>query len=357
MSTSLRIVRSSLRAAWRRQSSRVLVRHAHTRKSLPYPIEGGLGEFLNPKALRTLAVEYQEGLLNRLNEETRGTSHENKSVVQTIIETSWDRSQVIAYNYASEALNNSFFLESLTPSTKDAHESNINADLLRRINRQIGSLTQLKSIVSAHALGMFSSGWVWLVADQSGALGAISTFGTGTLLVRSRHQMGGEDDRIVLGTVLDRFSQKQTSSRPSGEPNVSSPASTSTAPASPTSGVSSSSSPLNPPMHTRSLHTSVTRSQESFPTPAGLLDSVAAYASIGDEPRVSYNRAPQDLDDRLGETLYPLFCVSVHERSWMSGGYGVWGKEEYMKRFWSVLNWKKVSERYMAVAGSFTTMP
>ena len=48
-------------------------RRAHTHRDLPYPIEGGLGRFLPPKALETLA-EYQDGLLARLDDELRSTS-------------------------------------------------------------------------------------------------------------------------------------------------------------------------------------------------------------------------------------------------------------------------------------------
>jgi superoxide dismutase, Fe-Mn family len=47
-----------------------------------------------------------------------------------------------------------------------------------------------------------------------------------------------------------------------------------------------------------------------------------------------------------GETLHPLFCVSVHEHAWMSAGYGVWGKEEYLKRFWSCLDWGLIAKAY-----------
>jgi Fe-Mn family superoxide dismutase len=39
---------------------------------LEYPIEDGLGAFLPPPALKMLAVDYQDGLLQRLNEEVRG---------------------------------------------------------------------------------------------------------------------------------------------------------------------------------------------------------------------------------------------------------------------------------------------
>ena len=109
-------------------------RHLHTAKPLPYPIEEGLGDFLPPAALKTIGVEYQEGLLERLSEQVHGafecqyrltytsayTGHKyigtelaNKSVVQTIIDTAPDRSKMLAFNYASQALNNSFFLDTL----------------------------------------------------------------------------------------------------------------------------------------------------------------------------------------------------------------------------------------------------
>jgi superoxide dismutase, Fe-Mn family len=42
-----------------------------------------------------------------------GTEHENQSVAQTVISTSDDRGKTLAFNYASLALNNSFFLDHL----------------------------------------------------------------------------------------------------------------------------------------------------------------------------------------------------------------------------------------------------
>jgi hypothetical protein len=49
----------------------VRVRGVHSLRKLPYPVEGGLGAFLPPDALRTVGVEYQQGLLDRLNDYTR----------------------------------------------------------------------------------------------------------------------------------------------------------------------------------------------------------------------------------------------------------------------------------------------
>jgi Fe-Mn family superoxide dismutase len=48
----------------------------------------------------------------------------------------------------------------------------------------------------------------------------------------------------------------------------------------------------------------------------------------------------------VGEVLYPLFCLSVNEHAWLSAGYGVWGKEAWLKEFWSVVNWEKASQAY-----------
>ena len=47
-------------------------------------------------------------------------------------------------------------------------------------------------------------------------------------------------------------------------------------------------------------------------------------------------KAPPVLDT-LWRTLYPLFCVSMHELAWMAVGYGVWGMETYyLEGFWRV---------------------
>jgi len=52
----------------------------------------------------------------------------------------------------------------------------------------------------------------------------------------------------------------------------------------------------------------------------------------------------------LGEKIYPLFCVSIHEHCWLLD-HGVWGKEKYMKELWNVLDWNKVNQRYIAFKG------
>ena len=63
---------------------------------------------------------------------------------------------------------------------------------------------------------------------------------------------------------------------------------------------------------------------------------------MSDEPVNIHHKLFAD----MGKTLYPLLCLSVHEHAWMSAGLGVWGKEEYLRRFWSVVDWEKVSASF-----------
>jgi superoxide dismutase, Fe-Mn family len=49
-----------------------LERRIHVRVPLPYNVEDGMGEFLPPAALKVIAEDYQQGLLDRLNEQIKG---------------------------------------------------------------------------------------------------------------------------------------------------------------------------------------------------------------------------------------------------------------------------------------------
>ncbi|KAH9894151.1 Manganese/iron superoxide dismutase [Cubamyces lactineus] len=315
--------RASRLASASARACRVQSRALHKRKELSYPIEGGLGTFLPPHTLKMIAEDYQQGLLERLNDQVRGTALENKSIVQTIVEAARDPNKVLEFNYASEALNNSFFLECVKPPPADAtsHEhSFIGSYVHRRITHHWGSLAHFQSSFSAAVLGMFSSGWVWLVTDKNGILGIVPTFGTGTLLIRS----GKPSDTFlewqrIVGEAVVPFSERELlppSSHSSGSPPP---------PTSPTSGLSHNTPPVNPHQPARSM------------------SRYTGHASNLD-PERSVDH------EKIGEVLYPLLCVSVHEHAWVSAGYGVWGKEEYMKRFWTVVDWQKVNALFTKVA-------
>ncbi|KAF8495159.1 hypothetical protein F5888DRAFT_1712544 [Russula emetica] len=338
-------------------------RTIHVRVPLPYKVEDGVGDFLSPAALKIIAEDYQQGLLDRLNEQIKGTNLENMSVAQIVITTAPHESQTLAFNYASLALNNSFFLHHLKPPTATSpnHEAALTEKWVNPeqtqtlggvIAAQMGSLQDLKTYMTAAATGMLSSsGFVWLVTDRVGRLGVIATYGAGTLLIDNRRQTLLPDGSTELGGVYapaEKATPRQTQTHST---------------TSPTSGLThppkskptpSGARPLSTSMSVRGPSDGVARpvnvwsSQTSYPEFAGTGRNenenggiTNALGTLPDQPTSL---------DTLGETLYPLFCVSVHEHAWMAAGYGVWGKEKYLERFWSCLDWAAVRDSYALYA-------
>ncbi|KAF7331766.1 Manganese superoxide dismutase [Mycena kentingensis (nom. inval.)] len=382
----------------------------HLPLPLPYDIKLGLGNFLPPPALETVAVEYQLGLLQRLTDEVRYTEEEGASVTQTVIATAPHRHKTLAFNYASLALNNSFFLAQLSPEPADAEENAISSSLASAIRTDHGGLYQFKSAFSAAAMGMFIPGCVWFVADKYGSTSILPTFGPGTLLVRSRTYMAkdhetmwhqqpaspwswdrnkqfakkylkdwGIDGQGFIPPVMDSkhltrvFAEPGLASSIGFDPEeldeetlkqLEELETADTAEVDPNAPLDASQpppqSPGNPPVapgggayHKRFLHSS-SRVQNEF----------EATPDFGREPDSMYATTPRGNNANkpgpssvtaglhAGEVLYPLFCISLQEHSWLSAGYGVWGKEAWLREFWSVINWRTVSQNYQDVLDS-----
>ncbi|KAJ6627456.1 hypothetical protein B0H10DRAFT_2210380 [Mycena sp. CBHHK59/15] len=340
-------------------------------------------------------MEYQLGLLARLTDEVRDTDDEDSSVAQVIISTAPHQKKTLAFNYASLALNNSFFLGQLTQNVEDTQEDAISQDLLTNIITDHGGLEQLKSSVSAAAMGMFTSGWVWFVSDKNGRTSILPTFGPGTLLVRSRTYMGTghpalyhdmkhnpqdwdpegsffkkyldgwepDFDELAMNSDNELLTDDEFDSDDELDDEMDSDVEL------------SDEKDLDEEVDTEAdAHSSDTkegsRSPPFKPPPTGsnpalkprFLHTTAHLASAGrfDETPVSvYNAAPQNTTQQqpkttvdmlnAGEVLYPLFCISVHEHAWITAGYGVWGKEAWLREFWNVLNWRKVSDAYQKI--------
>lgn len=111
---------------------------------------------------------------------------------------------------------------------------------------------------------------------------------------------------------------------------------------SPTSGIRSTAPPMSPQTPSRSMHTS--RALANTVTPMSVFDTTRA--SIADFEDDEQTQIQKRLFEEISTRVYPLFCLSVHEHAWMGAGLGVWGKEEYLKRFWSVVDWEKISQTF-----------
>lgn len=282
-------------------------RSLHQLPPMPPALAEGCEPFLSKRTANLLWTQWQAGLLQRLNEEVRGalrvrggantgTAHATESVVETVMNTARSREQLLAFSYASLALNNSFFLSGLVPHAQQPSKEYVQPStqpgavptyygktLATAIADQFGSLPQLKLAFASAAMSMFSSGFVWLVKDEHGRLGVLPTYGTGTVLVHQRRQCGPSD--LVAG-VQD--------GRSAPDAPAAAPADAQAAPAAPR---------------------------------ASRFDSLAQGSAAG----------------AIGNHVYPLLCVSVFEHAWL-GDYGFWGKERYLANFWECINWERAEQ-------------
>lgn len=247
-----------------------------------------------------------------------GTEQENSSLVDTIISAAEKPDRIMAFNYASQALNNAFFLSQLRsppgtsqdPSSKDYLDREppaVPQELAREISAQWGSVTAFKSAFSSAALGMSSSGYVWLVRDQAHNLGIVPTFGAGTVLVHNRIQRGPEELQSLA--AVDPAEQARQAEEEAARQSES----------------GSSRSVYSPGLEPRADRASSLGFNDS--------GSSEALRILG---RVNS-------DTSAGQGLSPLLCLSVYEHAWLPD-WGIWGKETYLARFWEVVDWTKVQE-------------
>jgi superoxide dismutase, Fe-Mn family len=214
----------------------------------------------------------------------------------------------------------------------------MSVELKIAIRDDFGSLNQLKLTFSAAAMGLSTSGWVWFVVDDAGYTAVIPTFGAGTLLVRSRTMMS-PGPSITLGETMELDRLGPTAPRQSrwNQPPPLSIASRLTR--GPPQSVPRNSN--DPP--SRSIHATL---MPAYP-PRNMYNAKAAGLHGHDiEGDSVIGRENVANFSNIGRTIYPLFCISVYEHAWLSAGYGIWGKEEYLKKFWTVLDWKKVSDAF-----------
>jgi superoxide dismutase, Fe-Mn family len=173
--------------------------------------------------------------------------------------------------------------------------------------------------MSAAADGMSASGWIWLVSDQTGRLGIVPTYGAGTLLIRARRQqlppIRGELPEIHAGSLAPNpsiFSHQTSRNQTRSISN----------------GFSTSGTIHRPP------------------PPLSPTEQRRSFLTKGTTSTASTSALNHDHDNKRGVVLNPLLCISVFEHAWLGSGYGVWGKKEYLRRFWSVVDWEQVSKNY-----------
>ena len=82
------------------------------------------------------------------------------------------------FNNAAQVWNHNFYFDQLSPTPQNKPEGK----LREAIDATFGSYKKLQEMMTAEALSLFGSGWVWLVSDTHGKLKIVSKSNAGNPL-------------------------------------------------------------------------------------------------------------------------------------------------------------------------------
>jgi len=125
-------------------------------KSLPWAASS-LAPQISENTISFHYNKHHQAYVDNLNKLTAGTDWEKKELIEIITETAGDSSLTGIFNNAAQVFNHDFYWQSLKLQAEPS------SDLLTVINRDFGSLDNLKNELQNAALTQFGSGWVWLV--------------------------------------------------------------------------------------------------------------------------------------------------------------------------------------------------
>lgn len=120
---------------------------------------------------RTMEIHYSKhykAYIDNLNKALPGSGYENHDIVSII--RSVEEKESVIRNNAGGYYNHSLFWKSLSPNQGKPSEK-----LERAIVSGFGSLEAFKNAFSKAALGIFGSGWVWLVLNKDKQLSIVTT--------------------------------------------------------------------------------------------------------------------------------------------------------------------------------------
>jgi|ERR1035437_3067606 Fe-Mn family superoxide dismutase len=148
----------------------------HKLPELPYK-KDALAPLISAETFEYHYGKHHNTYVVNLNKLIKGTEFE-KMELDAIVK----KAKGPVYNNAAQHWNHSFFWNCL----RAKQEPELDEGFMLLINKSFGSLGELKAKFSEAALGLFGSGWVWLVDNGNETLSIISSQNAGNPLVEGK---------------------------------------------------------------------------------------------------------------------------------------------------------------------------
>ncbi|HNX67906.1 MAG TPA: superoxide dismutase [Candidatus Omnitrophota bacterium] len=147
-----------------------------TLPELPYA-QDALAPQFSKETLEFHYGKHHQAYVNNLNKLTEGKPEASKSLEELIKTTKGP-----IFNNAAQIWNHSFYWNCLKPQAGGAPTGAI----ANAINESFGSFEEFKTLFTNMAVGLFGSGWAWLVKDEDGSLGVEAMSNAGNPLANGQ---------------------------------------------------------------------------------------------------------------------------------------------------------------------------
>lgn len=246
----------------------------------------GIPGLLSPEGYRIAWIEYQNSMVQKLNELTAGEPYEHSQIKQIALQFARDPMAASLFNHASMAHNNHFFFQALstTPYQLDKVPT-----LQKSLINTFGSIDTLRATMLDTAAAMFGPGFVWLIwardldnaggpSVRKGAWRVLTTYLAGTPYPEAGYRQQGIDANTQNAGSYNSYMNQQ---------------------------------------------------------PANYAGSFGPFSRGGREQA----KLPPG-----GTNVMPVLCVNTWEHVWLRD-YGMNGKRRFLNDWWEAVDWSEVENK------------
>ncbi len=144
-----------------------------TLSKLPYSFNA-LEPYIDAKTMEIHYTKHHQTYVDKLNVAVKETKFENREISEILknIKKIPKKIRQMVINHGGGHFNHSLFWEIMTP---DAKKKEFKGKIAEEIKKTFGSFENFKEQFTNLALGIFGSGWAWLIINSEGGLEIIST--------------------------------------------------------------------------------------------------------------------------------------------------------------------------------------
>ncbi len=151
--------------------AKLLIIMIHELPVLPYA-QDALAPSISLETMQYHYGKHHQTYITNVNNMVKGTPFEEMTMEQIMM-----KSDGPLFNNAAQAWNHTFFFLSLAPKGKA--QAQPAGKLAEAIKRDFGSFDAFKEQFAKASVGLFGSGWAWLVKDASGKLSIVQESNAG----------------------------------------------------------------------------------------------------------------------------------------------------------------------------------